>query len=171
MNTVEHVVVNGPVPPETREALAATGKTVHDYAELLAGQPDTFDWPELDENTGAAMCYTSGTTGHPKGVVYSHRSNYLHSLALIASDSFAIKQGDRILAIVPLFHANAWGIPYAALLSGASLIMPDRFLQAEPLAAMIKAEKVNGAGAVPTIFNDLLTYLDAHPEADVSSPG
>ena len=171
LRTVAHVVVNGPVPPETREALASSGKAIHDYAELLAGQPDTFDWPELDENTGAAMCYTSGTTGHPKGVVYSHRSNYLHSLALTASDSFAIKQGDRILAIVPLFHANAWGIPYAALLSGASLIMPDRFLQAEPLAAMIKAERVNGAGAVPTIFNDLLTYLDANPEADVSCLG
>jgi len=169
LRTVEHVVVNGPVPPETREALASSGKTVHDYASLLAGQPDTFDWPALDENTGAAMCYTSGTTGNPKGVVYSHRSNYLHSMALCGSDSLAVKQGDRILAIVPLFHANAWGIPYAALLSGASLIMPDRFLQAEPLAAMIKAEKVSGGGAVPTIFNDLLTYLDAHPEADVSS--
>jgi fatty-acyl-CoA synthase len=168
LQTVQHVIVNGPVPAETREALEASGKAVHDYADLLAAQPETFAWPVLDENTGAAMCYTSGTTGRPKGVVYSHRSNYLHTMQLCMSDTLAMSQGDRVLAVVPLFHANSWGLTFAGLMSGASLIMPDRFLQAEPLAKMIQAERVTGAGAVPTIWSDLLSYLDEHP-TDVSS--
>ncbi len=168
LRTIEHVIVNGPIPAETREALEASGKAVYDYATLLSGEPETIEWPELDEDTGAAMCYTSGTTGEPKGVVYSHRSNYLHSMQLVASESLGICQGDRLLAVVPLFHANSWGLTYAALMAGASLIMPDRFLQAEPLARMIETEKVTGGGAVPTIWNDLLAYLDEHP-TDVSS--
>jgi fatty-acyl-CoA synthase len=169
LKTVRHVVVNGPVPDEVRGALGEGGRTVHDYRELLDGQPDSFDWPELDENTGAAMCYTSGTTGNPKGVVYSHRSNYLHAMQLSMTSAMAMHQGDRMLAIVPLFHANAWGLPYGGVMAGANLIMPDRFLQAEPLAAIIKAERVTHSAAVPTIWNDLLHYLDAHPEADISS--
>ncbi len=111
---------------------------MHDYRELLDAQSDTFEWPELDENTGAAMCYTSGTTGNPKGVVYSHRSNYLHTMQVCMSGAIAMSEGQRMLSIVPLFHANAWGIPYGALMSGATLVMPDRFLQAEPLAPMIQ---------------------------------
>ena len=169
LTTVRHVVVNGPVPDEVREALTDGGRVqVHDYAGLLEGQPDAFDWPELDEREAAAMCYTSGTTGNPKGVVYSHRSNYLHSMQLTSGDALAMGQGDRVLAVVPMFHANAWGLPYAALMSGASLVMPDRFLQAEPLAAIISAEKPTSAAAVPTIWNDLLGFLDANP-TDVSS--
>ena len=168
--TVEHVIVNGPVPDAVAAALAGDGKRrVHDYRTLLDAQPDQFAWPELDENDGAAMCYTSGTTGNPKGVVYSHRSNVLHSTYVAGNASMRLSQASRALAIVPLFHANAWGLPYAALISGASLIMPDRFLQAEPLVTMIEQEKVTGAGAVPTIWNEVLSYLDAHPEADVSS--
>ena len=112
------------------------------------------------------MCYTSGTTGNPKGVVYSHRSNYLHTMQVVMGMGFA--QGDRLLAVVPMFHANAWGLPYAALMVGASLIMPDRFLQAEPLAKMIEGERVTGGAAVPTIWTDLLRYLDANP-TDTSS--
>jgi fatty-acyl-CoA synthase len=107
------------------------------------------------------MCYTSGTTGNPKGVAYSHRSNFLHTMQVTMGMGF--NQGDRLLAVVPMFHANAWGLPYAALMVGASLIMPDRFLQAEPLATMIAAEKVTGGAAVPTIWTDLLRYLDEHP--------
>ncbi len=139
---------------------------MHDWHTLLAAQPQTFDWPELDERLASSMCYTSGTTGNPKGVVYSHRSNYLHSMQVILGMDFS--QGDRLLAVVPMFHANAWGLPYAALMSGSSLIMPDRFLQAEPLARMIETERVTGGGAVPTIWNDLLRYLDEHP-TDTSS--
>ncbi|GAA3609918.1 long-chain fatty acid--CoA ligase [Kineosporia mesophila] len=169
---VQHVVVNGPVPDEVTRALAGGGKRqVHDYRTLLDAQPDTFAWPELDENDGALMCYTSGTTGNPKGVVYSHRSNLLHATFCAGSNALSLNQNARALSIVPLFHANAWGLPYAAMLSGASLVMPDRFLQAEPLVTMIEAEKVTCGGAVPTIMTGVLEYLDAHPEADVSSLG
>jgi fatty-acyl-CoA synthase len=167
--TVRHVVVNGPVPDDVRAALGTGGRSVHDYRGLLDAQPDSFDWPQLDENTGAAMCYTSGTTGNPKGVVYSHRSNYLHAMQLNMTSAMAMRQGDRMLAIVPLFHANAWGLPYGALMGGVNLIMPDRFLQAEPLARIIQAERVTHSAAVPTIWNDLLHHLDAHPDADISS--
>ena len=167
---VEHVIVNGPVLDAVRDALAGAGKRqVHDYRTLLDAQSDQFSWPELNENDAAAMCYTSGTTGNPKGVVYSHRSNVLHSTYVAGNASLRLKQSSRALAIVPLFHANAWGLPYAALISGASLIMPDRFLQAEPLLTMIEQEKVSCTAAVPTIWSDVLMYLDAHPEVDVSS--
>jgi fatty-acyl-CoA synthase len=168
LTTLRHVIVNGPITGEVRAALEAAPQieAVHDWDTLLAAQPNTFDWPALDERDASSMCYTSGTTGHPKGVVYSHRSNYLHTMHVTMSMGFA--QGDRLLAVVPMFHANAWGLPYAALMMGASLIMPDRFLQAEPLAKMIQAEKVTGGAAVPTIWTDLLRYLDEHP-TDTSS--
>ncbi|HEX3002953.1 MAG TPA: long-chain fatty acid--CoA ligase [Angustibacter sp.] len=169
LKTVQHVVVNGPVPDDVRAALGADGRGVHDYRELLDAQPDTFEWPELDENTGAAMCYTSGTTGNPKGVVYSHRSNYLHTMQVCMSGAIAMSEGQRMLSIVPLFHANAWGIPYGALMSGATLVMPDRFLQAEPLATMIQTLGVTHSAAVPTIWSDLLAFLDSHPGTDVST--
>ncbi|MFP5334970.1 MAG: long-chain fatty acid--CoA ligase [Actinomycetes bacterium] len=157
---VEHVVVNGPVGDDVRAALGVDGKQVHDYRALLDAEAPEFDWPELDERSAAAMCYTSGTTGNPKGVVYSHRSDVLHSLQLAMPSAIGMQQGDRVLAIVPLFHANAWGIPYAALLTGASLVMPDRFLQAEPLVQMIETERVTSGGAVPTIWGDVLRLLD-----------
>ncbi len=169
LGTVRTVIVNGPVPDDVRAALAAGDRSVHDYRELLDAQPDTFAWPALEETTGAAMCYTSGTTGNPKGVVYSHRSNYLHAMQISMTSGMRMSQGDRTLAIVPLFHANGWGLPYGALLAGSDLVMPDRFLQAEPLAAMISAERVTHSGAVPTIWAALLEYLDEHPEADVST--
>jgi fatty-acyl-CoA synthase len=169
LRTVRHVIVNGPVPDDVRSALAADGREVHDYRALLDAESDEFTWPELDEHDGAAMCYTSGTTGNPKGVVYSHRSNYLHSMQLCTPTALAMRQGDRVLAVVPMFHANSWGLPYAALMAGASMIMPDRFLQAEPLARMIESERVTCGGAVPTIWGDLLRYLDQHPEIDTSS--
>jgi len=166
--TLRHVIVNGPIPDEVRAALEAAPQieTVHDWGTLLAAQPKTFDWPAMDELDASSMCYTSGTTGNPKGVVYSHRSNYLHTFEVATSLGFT--QGDRLLVVVPMFHANAWGLPYAALMLGASLIMPDRFLQAEPLATMIESERVTGGGAVPTIWTDLLRYLDEHP-TDTSS--
>jgi fatty-acyl-CoA synthase len=173
LRTVEHVVVNGPVPEDVRQALGAGGRQVHDYRALLDAAEPHVEWPLLDETTGAAMCYTSGTTGHPKGVVYSHRSNVLHSMQVVMSSAFEMRQGDRVLAVVPLFHANAWGMPYAALLGGASLVLPDRFLQAEPLVTMIETERVTCAGAVPTIWGDVLRVLDgrvaAGTPADVSS--
>src|SRR5262245_17380038 len=96
--------------------LAVSGKTVVRYDEVLADQPATFDWPEIDEKSAAAMCYTSGTTGNPKGVVYSHRSSYLHSVAVCTANGLGVGVTDSVLPVVPMFHANAWGLPYAALM-------------------------------------------------------
>ena len=138
------------------------------YAELLAAESPDFDWPEIDERQAAAMCYTSGTTGNPKGVAYSHRSSFLHSLAATTPAALNLSERDRILTIVPMFHANAWGIPYAAFMCGASLVMPGRFLQAEPLTRMVKEERVTFSGAVPTIWADILRYGEEH-EIDLSS--
>ncbi len=133
------------------------------YEELLeeAG-PGAYDYPEVDERQAAALCYTSGTTGNPKGVLYSHRSISLHSTATLISDGLALCSRDRALVIVPMFHANAWGVPHGAALAGADLIMPDRFLQAEPLAKLIESERPTIAACVPTIFSDLLRYAEGN---------
>jgi fatty-acyl-CoA synthase len=140
------------------------------YEELLeeAG-PGEFDYPELDERQAAALCYTSGTTGNPKGVLYSHRSISLHSSATLMTDANGLSRADRVLAVVPMFHANAWGLPYGAALAGADLILPDRFLGAEHLAKLIVKERPTQMGCVPTIFADLLRYADEHPDVDLSS--
>lgn len=150
-------------------ALAASGKTVLDYHALLAAESDEFDWPVLDENSAAAMCYTSGTTGNPKGVVYSHRSSYLHAMAGCSTNSTAIGSIDCVLPIVPMFHANAWGLPYSALMAGADLVMPDRHLDAESLVALIESQRATVAGAVPTIWNDIMHFLEREPDHDISS--
>jgi fatty-acyl-CoA synthase len=166
MTTVEHVVVVGSGDVAPLEA--AKHASIHRWADLLAGKPDRYDWPVLDENDAAALCYTSGTTGNPKGVAYSHRSIWLHSMEVCMAETFGLGPADRELVIVPMFHAMAWGLPYASFMSGASLLMPDRFLQAAPIAEMIATEKPTHAGAVPTIWTDLLAYLDTH-DTDVSS--
>lgn len=165
MPTVRHVIVTGGTDGS---ALQAPGVEVHAYEQLLAGQPTHFDWPLVDEQDAAALCYTSGTTGNPKGVAYSHRSIWLHSMQICTAEGFGIGPADKVLAVVPQFHAMSWGLPYAAFMSGGSLLMPDRFLQAEPLARMIAQERPTLAGAVPTIWADLLNYLDEHG-GDLSS--
>ena len=166
MSTVHTVVVTG---EGDTSAIEAAGKQIVSYAELLSGGETSFDWPDVDERSAAAMCYTSGTTGNPKGVAYSHRSMWLHSLAACTNNSLGLCADDIALVIVPQFHANAWGIPYAAFMAGADLVMPDRFLQAEPLVRAIEAEKPTMSGAVPTIWNDILNYLRANPGHDISS--
>ena len=168
LSTVHTVVVTGGVDAS---ALEGHGKMVVDYEEFLNAHPTTFEWPELDERDAAFMCYTSGTTGNPKGVAYSHRSTYLHSMAVLTKDGMAVGADDSVLGIVPQFHANAWGLVFAALMAGADLVMPDRFLQAEPLVKLIHDERPTIAGAVPTIWNDVLQYLETHPGYDVSSLG
>jgi fatty-acyl-CoA synthase len=138
------------------------------YDDLLAGETAGFDWPEIDERSAAAMCYTSGTTGNPKGVVYSHRSTFLHSLAACSGSVFGLNEHDRILPIVPMFHANAWGLPYAGWLAGSDFIMPNRFLQAEPLCRLMAAERPTFTGAVPTIWNEIVRYAENN-DVDLSS--
>jgi fatty-acyl-CoA synthase len=165
MKTVDHVVVAGPDAADADlAALDDSGKDVHVYEDLLAEQPEEFDWPEVDERDAAAMCYTSGTTGNPKGVVYSHRSAYLHSMAIWSGTVASLDCYSRVLPIVPQFHANAWGLVYAAMMSGASLCMPDRWLQAEPLCRFMNESQPTISGAVPTVWNDVLGYLDKSPE-------
>jgi fatty-acyl-CoA synthase len=158
-STVKHVIVSGAPLSETPGADELTGVSVHSYEELLAAEPDSFDWPVLDEFSAAAMCYTSGTTGHPKGVVYSHRSSYLHSMGACLGNAFAISDQDRVLPVVPMFHANAWGLAYAGLLSGAALILPDRHMQPAALVRLIGDEQVTLAGGVPTIWAGVLAHV------------
>ncbi|WP_310713440.1 long-chain fatty acid--CoA ligase [Streptomyces lydicus] len=156
---VEHIVVAGPGDTSVLDGARAR---VHDYEELIAGRPETYDWPLIDEREAAALCYTSGTTGDPKGVLYSHRSLYLHSLQVNTAEAFALTPRDITLPVVPMFHVNAWGLPHAAFMAGASLLMPDRFLQPAPLAKMIETVRPTIGAAVPTIWQGLLTELDAN---------
>ncbi|TDC10497.1 fatty acid--CoA ligase [Streptomyces sp. 8K308] len=167
LTAVEHLVVVG---PGDTAALTATGTraAVHDYEELLAGRPTSYAWPELDERTAAALCYTSGTTGDPKGVAYSHRSIYLHCMQINMAESMGLTAADTTLPVVPMFHVNAWGIPHAAFMSGVGLLLPDRFLQPGPLADMIAAERPSHAAAVPTIWQGLLAELAERPR-DISA--
>ncbi|MBU3750100.1 MAG: fatty acid--CoA ligase [Mycobacterium sp.] len=166
METVHTVIAvgDGDLGP-----LEDSGKRVLRYHELIAAEPEHFDWPGIDENSAAAMCYTSGTTGHPKGVVYSHRSSYLHSMAVCGGNGMGLSFSDKALPIVPMFHANAWGLPYAALMAGADLVLPDRFMDAKSLVSLIETQRPTVAGAVPTIWNDVMNYLDREPGHDISS--
>ncbi|MEZ0365310.1 long-chain fatty acid--CoA ligase [Mycobacterium sp. pUA109] len=150
-------------------ALEQAGKTVLRYADVVGAESTAFDWPEIDENSAAAMCYTSGTTGNPKGVVYSHRSSYLHSMATCTTNGIGVGSVDRVLPIVPMFHANAWGLPYAALMAGADLVLPDRHLDARSLVDAVETQRPTVAGAVPTIWNDVMHFLDTEPNHDMSS--
>ncbi|MER7971955.1 long-chain fatty acid--CoA ligase [Streptomyces sp. NPDC096080] len=165
LTTVEHVVVSG---PGDRAPLAGATARVHEYEELIAGRPTAYDWPELDERQAAALCYTSGTTGDPKGVVYSHRSIYLHSMQVNMAQSMGLTDQDTSLIVVPQFHVNAWGLPHATFMTGVNMLMPDRFLQPVPLAEMIERERPTHAAAVPTIWQGLLAELTARPR-DVTS--
>jgi fatty-acyl-CoA synthase len=166
METVHTVIVvgSGDLGPFT-----ASGKRVLRYDEVIAAESDEFDWPNVDENSAAAMCYTSGTTGNPKGVVYSHRSSYLHSMAVCGGNGMGLSFSDKALPIVPMFHANAWGLPYAALMAGADIVLPDRFMDAKSLVNLIETQRPTVTGAVPTIWNDVMNYLESEPGHDISS--
>ena len=159
---VKHIIVHGP------EGTGVLGDTL-DYETLLAAEKPGFVWPDLDENEAAIMCYTSGTTGNPKGVVYSHRSTWLHSMASTSANSIGLSERDRCLLIVPMFHVNAWGCAFTAFMAGVELIMPQMLLQGEPIVKMIEDLKPTVSLGVPTIWNDVLRVANEKPDVDLSS--
>ncbi|MBN9321720.1 MAG: fatty-acid--CoA ligase [Delftia acidovorans] len=129
------------------------------YEAWIAGQPDQYQWPEFDENTASSMCYTSGTTGNPKAVLYSHRSTTLHAYAAALPDVMCISARDSVLPVVPMFHVNAWGIPYSAALTGCKLVFPGPALDGKSLYELIEAEGVTYAAGVPTVWQMLLGHI------------
>ena len=143
----------------TDRAHMPDGQDLLCYEDLLDGQPDHYDWPELDENTACALCYTSGTTGAPKGALYSHRSCLLQAMFTMVCASGSFPVGDRVLPVVPMFHVNAWGLPYMAPLAGASLIMPGPALDGDSLFRLMDEESVDSAWGVPTVWLNLLAHL------------
>jgi fatty-acyl-CoA synthase len=166
LETVEHIIVTGKGDDSAlRDAPKAK---LHRYEDLLSSESPGIDWPVLDERAPASMAYTSGTTGDPKGVVYSHRSTVLHSYALTSGAVAGLSEADMILTIVPMFHANCWGLPYAGWWVGTDFLQPTRFLQPEPLAAMIERHRPTLAGAVPSIWTAVLNYGEGK-DLDLSS--
>ncbi|MCC6622511.1 MAG: long-chain-fatty-acid--CoA ligase [Deltaproteobacteria bacterium] len=131
------------------------------YEDLLAAQPATFAWPRLDENAASSLCYTSGTSGHPKGVLYSHRSTVLHSYAAAMTDSLGIGARDVTLPVVPMFHVNAWGVPYAAAMVGSKLVLPGPGMDGKSLLELIQGERVTSLLGVPTVWLALLAHCAA----------
>ena len=129
------------------------------YESLIAAQSMQFEWPQLDENTASSMCYTSGTTGNPKAALYSHRSTLLHAYAAALPDVMCISARDSILPVVPMFHVNAWGIPYSAAMTGAKLVFPGPALDGKSIYELIEAEKVTFAAGVPTVWQMLLSHM------------
>jgi len=154
LKTVETIIVMADAPFET-----SLPNTVS-YEELIAGEQSDFAWPELDERSAAAMCYTSGTTGNPKGVVYSHRSSYLHAVGACMTDSLGLSQNDIVMPVVPMFHVMAWGIPYAATFLGSEQVFPGPHLQPRDLAELIQNERVSLTAGVPTLWLGLFGLLE-----------
>ena len=161
--TVRHVVLmDDGAPAPDHDAVRVE---VHDYEDLL-GAASAIDWTRVEENRAGEMMYTSGTTGNPKGVVYSHRSMVLHTFGAMMADTLGINERDVILPVVPMFHANAWGLAHAAVATGATLIMPGADLSAPALADLIESEGVTVTAGVPTIWMGVLPELDGR---DVSA--
>jgi acyl-CoA synthetase (AMP-forming)/AMP-acid ligase II len=156
LTTLKHIVVLSPksdLPDDSPLPLTS-------YDELIGDQSDEYQWPELDENTAAAMCYTSGTTGNPKGVLYSHRSTVLHAMAACTPAAIGISSQNCILPVVPMFHVNAWGICYSGAMAGAKLVLPGPGLDGKSLYELIDGEKVDLLLGVPTVWLNLLNYCD-----------
>lgn len=162
LKTVEHFVVmaNGPLQTSLPNTLS--------YEELLAAESPEYNWPDLPENTAAAMCYTSGTTGDPKGVLYSHRSCYLHAMSVCFGDGLGLTSSDVMMPVVPMFHVLAWGLPYAATMLGAVQVFPGPHMTPRDLVELIQAEKVTITGGVPTLWLGILNLLESE-RYDLSS--
>ncbi|MCQ8895945.1 3-(methylthio)propionyl-CoA ligase [Limnobacter humi] len=132
------------------------------YEAYIAQASDVYDWPELDENAACGLCYTSGTTGNPKGALYSHRSTVLHAMAACTPDALGISSRDTVLPVVPMFHVNAWGLPYIGAMVGAKMVMPGGALDGESIYKLMEAERVNISAGVPTVWLGLLNYVQQH---------
>ena len=152
LTSVEHFICLDAVDPAVREAIPE----VQFYDDLIAGQNADFEWPIIDENSASSLCYTSGTTGNPKGVLFSHRSTVLHSYAIILPDSLNVSAADIMLPVVPMFHVNAWGTPYAAAMVGCTLVLPGPGLDGVSLVNLIDNYQVSVALGVPTIWQGLI---------------
>ena len=151
VGSIRHTIVIDDAPGPSPEGTL-------DYETLLASA-EPAELVDVDENQACAMCYTSGTTGHPKGVLYSHRSNVLHSMALCMADSFGIRESDVVMAIVPMFHANAWGLPYGAFMAGTDIVVPGRFMTPDVLTSLLVDRGVTFAAGVPTIWQAMLPAM------------
>ncbi len=164
LQTVKQYVIlcDGPVPPTTLSPAVS-------YEELIADECESFAWPQLDERQAAFLCYTSGTTGHPKGALYSHRALFLHSLGEGLAGGMAIREDDVVMPVVPMFHANAWGLAFTATMVGAKLVFPGPHLQPVDLLQLIQEERVTVPAGVPTIWIGLLAELERNPHYDISS--
>ncbi len=160
---VQHFVI---LPDEPRPT--SLGPASDYESAILAGSNRPYAWPALEETAACATCYTSGTTGNPKAVLYTHRALFLHSFSLALADVFAISERDTVLQIVPMFHANGWGVPFAAVMTGARIVLTGRQLQPEDVAGLIQNERVTFTAGVPTIWMTLYAYLENHPH-DLSS--
>lgn len=156
----------------TREAMPKIDvPNLHCWDDLIGGESDRYTWPEFDERTASSLCYTSGTTGNPKGVLYSHRSTMLHTLMELAPDTFGVSSRETVMLIVPMFHANAWGTPYAAAMVGCRLVLPGPHLDGQSVYTLMRDEKVTFSQGVPTVWLMLFQYLDANPDIDPKKLG